>query len=197
MKNIGLYFGSFNPIHLGHLIIADYFANTKELDEVWLVVSPHNPLKENQSLADERHRFEMVKRAIEGNQKLNACAIEFDLPRPSYTIDTMHALVRQWPNFQFTILMGEDALQSLHLWKQYKELLSEFAIQVFPRQMQEEKKEAPVLKEKYKDIRFVEAPLMGISSTAIREKIKAGASVRYLIVDQVVNYITDHKLYLS
>ena len=195
MKKIGLYFGSFNPIHNGHLGIADYFAKSGELNEVWLVVSPHNPLKENNTLAADHHRLEMARLAVEGYRNIQICDIEFDLPRPSYTIDTMQALKSFWPEYQFTIIMGEDSLQSLHLWKNYRELIETYSIRVFPRDKNPINRHFSVLEDNHKDIRLVDAPLIEISSTQIREKIKFGQNIDYLTANVVVTYISTHHLY--
>ena len=195
MKKIGLYFGSFNPIHNGHLGIADYFAKSGELNEVWLVVSPHNPLKENNTLAADHHRLEMARLAVEGYRNIQICDIEFDLPRPSYTIDTMQALKSFWPEYQFTIIMGEDSLQSLHLWKNYRELIETYSIRVFPRDKNPINRHFSVLEDNHKDIRLVDAPLIEISSTQIREKIKFGQNIDYLTANAVVTYISTHHLY--
>lgn len=195
MKKIGLYFGSFNPIHNGHLGIADYFAKSGELNEVWLVVSPQNPLKENNTLAPDHHRLEMARLAVEGYRNIQICDIEFDLPRPSYTIDTMQALKSFWPEYQFTIIMGEDSLQSLHLWKNYRELIETYSIRVFPRDKNPINRHFSVLEDNHKDIRLVDAPLIEISSTQIREKIKFGQNIDYLTANAVVTYISTHHLY--
>lgn len=195
MKKIGLYFGSFNPIHNGHLGIADYFAKSGELNEVWLVVSPQNPLKENNTLAPDHHRLEMARLAVEGYRNIQICDIEFDLPRPSYTIDTMQALKSFWPEYQFTIIMGEDSLQTLHLWKNYRELIETYSIRVFPRDKNPINRHFSVLEDNHKDIRLVDAPLIEISSTQIREKIKFGQNIDYLTANAVVTYISTHHLY--
>ncbi len=195
MKKVGLYFGSFNPIHNGHLSIANYFASTGELDEVWLVVSPHNPLKENKTLAPDHHRLEMANLAVDSHPKIKVCDIEFDLPRPSYTIDTMQSLKSFWPDYQFTIIMGEDSLRSLHLWKNYRELIETYSIRVFPRSKQVSEEPVQVLEDAHKDIRMVDVPLIEISSTEIREKVKNQLGIDYLTVNQVVRYISDHHLY--
>ncbi|MFM9985931.1 MAG: nicotinate (nicotinamide) nucleotide adenylyltransferase [Flavobacteriales bacterium] len=195
MKKVGLYFGSFNPIHNGHLGIANYFANSGELDEVWLVVSPHNPLKENKTLAPDRHRLEMANLAVEGHPNIKVCDIEFDLPRPSYTIETMKSLESFWPDYQFTIIMGEDSLRSLHLWKNYRELIESYSICVFPRHKKIGEASVPVLDDAHKDIRIVDAPLIEVSSTEIRDRVKNQLEINYLTVNQVVRYISDHHLY--
>lgn len=197
MKKVGLYFGSFNPIHNGHLRIADFFATSGELDEVWLVVSPHNPLKENKTLAADHHRLAMARLAVEDHPSIRVCDIEFELPRPSYTIDTMRALAGKWPDHQFTILMGEDSLRSLHLWKNYQELIENYAIRVFPRHQQSDPTPIAVLEEKHNDIRMVDAPLIEISSTRIRAKILAGEKIDYDTVFPVITYITANNLYQS
>jgi nicotinate-nucleotide adenylyltransferase len=133
MKKIGLYFGSFNPIHIGHLIIAEYFANQSDFDEIWLVVSPHNPLKQQNELAPDFHRLEMVKMAIGDNPILKACDFEFHLSKPSYTIQTLDALKVEYPDHQFSMICGQDTINSIHLWKDFNKILDAFPIFVFPR----------------------------------------------------------------
>ena len=195
MKKVGLYFGSFNPIHNGHLSIANYFASSGELDEVWLVVSPHNPLKENKTLAPDHHRLEMANLAVEGLPNIKVCDIEFDLPRPSYTMDTLQSLKSFWPDYQFTIIMGEDSLRSLHLWKNYRELIESYSIRVFPRSKKHSEMPVQVLKDAHKDIRIMDAPLLEVSSTEIRERVKNHQEIDHLTVNQVVRFISDHRLY--
>lgn len=186
MKKVGLYFGSFNPVHTGHLIIAEYFATRTELDEVWLVVSPQNPFKVNSDLAPEQHRLEMVKLAIHDNPILQTCAIEFELEKPSYTVNTLRVLSKNFPKYSFTLLIGEDNIPSFHKWMEYEFILDNYAVRVFPRLHNSNRSEIRLIG---KDVKMVDAPLIEISSTYIRESIKLGKSIRYLTSDVVVNYI--------
>ena len=133
MKKIGLYFGTFNPIHVGHLIIANYLANNSDLNEIWFVVSPHNPLKDKSNLLEDHHRLAMVQRAVEDNIKLKASSIEFDLPKPSYTVFTLQSLKEKYPSTKFSLILGEDNLRTLHKWKNYEVILQNHAIYVYPR----------------------------------------------------------------
>jgi nicotinate-nucleotide adenylyltransferase len=131
--NIGLYFGTYNPIHVGHLIIANHMVDNSELDQVWLVVSPQNPLKNKATLLADYHRLALVEIAVEGNVKLKASNIEFDLPKPSYTIDTLTYIHEKYPDHNFSIIMGEDNLRTLHKWKNYEQILNNHNIYVYPR----------------------------------------------------------------
>ncbi|NNE55259.1 MAG: nicotinate-nucleotide adenylyltransferase, partial [Flavobacteriales bacterium] len=133
MKRVGLYFGTFNPIHIGHLIIANYMANHTDLDEVWLVVTPHNPFKDQSALLPDHHRLQMAYLAIKDNMKLQVSDIEFDLPKPNYTINTLESLVEKYPDHKFTLIMGEDNLRSFDRWKRYEDILASFPIKVYPR----------------------------------------------------------------
>lgn len=189
-RNIGLFFGSFNPIHVGHLIIANYMANHTDLDEVWLVVSPHNPLKQKSSLANSFDRLEMVNLALSDADNLQASQIEFSLPQPSYTIDTLTHLSEQYPSYGFTLIMGADNLYSLHRWKNYKLLLRDYKIAVYPR---------PGFQghelETHPSVTVTDTPLMELSSTFIREAVKAGRSIRFFVPDAVMDFIDKKGLY--
>ena len=132
-KNIGLYFGSFNPIHIGHLILANYLAEHSNLDEIWLVVTPQNPFKDKKSLLDNASRLEMVALSLKEYDKLKPCDIEFHLPQPNYTIDTLIHLEEKYPQHSFSLIMGEDNLKSFHKWKNYEVILSRYLIYVYPR----------------------------------------------------------------
>ena len=132
-KKIGLYFGSFNPIHIGHVIIANYLVEYSDLDEMWFVVSPQNPLKDKKTLLEEHLRYEMVQLVCEEYPKFRANSIEFSLPKPSYTIDTLTALQEKYPQHKFTLVLGEDNLYTLHKWKNYEILLSKYDILIYPR----------------------------------------------------------------
>ena len=194
MKRVGLYFGSFNPIHIGHLIVADYFASLPEYDEVWLVISPQNPLKPLAQLADEAHRLEMVKFATEDNDRLRYCDIEFNLPRPSYTCDTLRVLREKYPSHNFTLIMGEDNKPTFHLWKDYLFILGNFPVRIFPRHGITHAEN--IEWSKY-DVQLVPAPRIEISSTTIRARIAAHSSVQYILPLSVSDYISRHQLYIK
>jgi nicotinate-nucleotide adenylyltransferase len=194
VKNIGLYFGSFNPVHIGHLIIAEYFATQTDLDEVWFIISPHNPLKESSQLAPEEHRLKMVQLAVKGSPYLQASDIEFAMEKPSYTYKTLQSLTDTFPKYSFTLIMGQDNMPSFHLWKEYEWILKNFAVVVFPRP-NVTMLESPIDWGKY-DLKIIAAPQMEISATQIRKQIAAKQSVRYMLTDDVNDYIERHKLYL-
>jgi nicotinate-nucleotide adenylyltransferase len=182
---VGLYFGSFNPIHHGHLVIANYILEHAHLDQVWFVVSPQNPLKRSASLLNEYHRLHLVRLAVEGENRLKASDIEFKLPKPSYTVDTLTYLQEKFPTDQFSIIMGSDSFQNLSKWKNHQWLVRNYPIYVYRRP---EHESLPV----YPDamhVEIVHAPLLPISSTDIRDKIKKGQSVRYLLPDSVLEEI--------
>lgn len=199
MKKVGLYFGSFNPIHLGHLVIANFIVKNHDFDEVWFVVSPQNPFKQSQNLAHENDRAEMVKLAIDGNEKLKLSTVEFDLPKPSYTIDTLHHLKNLNDGISFSIIMGEDNIMHLHKWKSYKEIIDNYPVYVYPRLSEGNYsaiKESDFPEEiKTGDYTLVDAPIIELSSTIIRKAIKEGNSIRYLVRDEVLEYINSEGLY--
>jgi nicotinate-nucleotide adenylyltransferase len=186
---IGLYFGSFNPIHVGHLIIANFMAYNTGLEQVWLVVSPQNPLKSGGSLLNEYDRLYLVQMAIENEPRLKVSNIEFSLPNPSFTIDTMTYLEEKYPEHEFSIIMGSDSLENLPRWKNYEQLLARFPVFVYIRPGHEAKK--------YPDsqITICEAPLLDISSSRIRKMIKAGKSVRFMIPERVYEYMLSNRYY--
>ncbi len=187
---IGLFFGSFNPIHVGHLIIANYMATQTDLDKVWLVVSPHNPLKPKKSLARDYDRLHLVRLGIGDNPLLEASNIEFSLPKPSYTVDTLAHLKEKYPEREFALIMGGDNLATLHLWKNYELLLANFDIYVYKRNAAEPGQWAA-----HPRVRICEAPLLDISATYVRECLRTGKSVRYLVPDAVFEYLEGSKLY--
>lgn len=201
MKKVGLYFGTFNPIHVGHLIIANYMADFTELDEVWLIVSPQNPFKQKNSLLPDYHRLALVRIAVEDNPKVKVNEIEFSLPKPSYTIHTLLALEEKHPDHRFALLMGEDNLRTLHKWKSYEDILSTHKIYVYPRvltpQEQEDLKEHDTKLEaiESENIIKVDAPVMKLSASFIRKAIKDGRDVRYLLTEPVNNYIQEMHFY--
>lgn len=189
---VGLYFGSFNPIHHGHLIIANYILDHSDLDQLWFVISPQNPLKPSASLLNEYHRLFLVQLAIEGEKNLKASDIEFKLPKPSYTVDTLTYLQEKYPNHQFAIIMGSDSLQNLPKWKNYQWLLQHYPIYVYKRP---EHETIPAYPEAL-SIQVMHAPLLPISSTTIRQHIKEGKSIRYLVPDAVREEIEKSGYYL-
>ncbi len=187
---VGLFFGSFNPIHIGHLIIANYMANYTPLKEVWLVVSPHNPLKVKSGLADMYDRLEMVRLATEPSPNLKVSDIEFKLPQPSYTVDTLAHLEEKHPGRQFALIMGADNLVSLKKWKNYELLLRKHEIYVYPRPGSD-------LSEwqNHPSIKITETPQMEISSTFIRNSIKDNKSIQFLVPEVVIDFMEKKSLY--
>jgi nicotinate-nucleotide adenylyltransferase len=198
MKKVGLYFGTFNPIHVGHLIIANYMADYTSLDEVWLVVSPQNPLKKKESLLTDFHRLSLVRIAVEDNNKLKACNEEFGLPIPSYTINTLTHLKEKFNDCSFSLIMGEDNLRSFHKWKNYENILKDHDIFVYPRILTEQEiEENDNVKQKinHENIKRCEAPIMKISSSFIRKAIKNNKDVRYLLTTKVHKYLDEMNFY--
>lgn len=188
---VGLLFGSFNPIHTGHLILANYMATNTDLDQVWLVVSPQNPFKPSASLLPEFDRLHMARLAVDDNLDLNVSDIEFKMPKPSYTIDTLAYLTDKYPSYQFVLIMGEDNLPTLPKWKNYEQILHYYEVYVYPRAgtPQTELKNHPKVK-------MVNAPAMDISATFIRDAVRNGKSIRYLVPEAVETYIKFKKLLL-
>jgi len=190
-KRVGLFFGSFNPIHTGHLIIAEYMATHTDLEQVWFVVSPHNPLKQRSTLANDFDRLHMVQLAIDDNPKLKASNIEFSLPKPSYTVDTMVYLHEKYPQHQFSLIMGGDNLESIHKWKNYEILLERYSIHIYNR----EGAALDLSAHKNADIKVYEVPMIAISSTYIRQSIASGLSIRYLVPESVYQFLDGSRLY--
>ena len=198
MKKIGLYFGTFNPIHVGHLIIANYMADYTELDEVWLVVSPQNPLKKKETLLKDHHRLSLVRIALEDNTKLMASNIEFDLPIPSYTINTLVHLKEKHETYEFHLIMGEDNLRSFHKWKNQEEIINNHKIFVYPRILTEQEMEDNTIEFSsfnHSNVIRCQAPIMKISSSFIRKAIKNGKDVRYLLTPEVFKYVDEMNFY--
>ncbi|MFK7775986.1 MAG: nicotinate (nicotinamide) nucleotide adenylyltransferase [Saprospiraceae bacterium] len=189
-KKVGLFFGSFNPVHVGHLIIGNYMATQTDLDEVWLVVSPQNPLKKKNTLARDFDRLHLVRLAIEDCPNLKASNIEFDLPKPSYTIDTLTYLNEAHPDKDFVLIMGGDNLGTLHKWKNYEQILTHHQIYVYQRPNYELGDLAT-----HPSIKIFEAPLMQISASYIRKCIQEGNSIQYLVTQPVFEYINSSSLY--
>ena len=188
---IGLFFGSFNPIHSGHLAIAEYMVENTDLDEVWFIVSPQNPFKPAASLLPDEDRLTMVNLAINNNSKLKAFDVEFNLPKPSYTINTLNHLKEKFPQHQFVLIIGEDNLPAFHQWKDYEQILKECIVYVYPRSNVE--MTTMHFHPKIKVIK--DAPLMDISATDIRYAIKQGEKVGNKLPDTVWKYIKERGLY--
>ncbi|MCR5589824.1 MAG: nicotinate-nucleotide adenylyltransferase [Bacteroidales bacterium] len=192
MKRTALFFGSFNPIHVGHLIIANTMLQQEGIDEVWFVVSPHNPLKERATLLADHHRMQMVRRAIEDNYGMRACDIEMHLPVPSYTVVTLAALGEKYPDREFCLIMGSDNLDSLHKWRNYEHILENYRIYVYPRPGSER-----CARREHPNVTMVDVPMIDISSSYIRAQIAARKDVRYLLTEPVYKYLTEMHFYES
>lgn len=189
--HIGLYFGSFNPIHVGHLIVANTMATATDLEQVWFIVSPQNPFKKNKSLLHEFDRYDMVERAISENSRLKASDIEFSMPRPSYTIDTLIRLQEKYPQHQFKLIIGEDNLDQFANWKNYDKILDYFGLYVYPRP-----KAVESTFKQHPNVRLVESPLLDISATYIRDCLKQNRSIRYMVPEVVEEMILRKKFYI-
>lgn len=188
--NIGLYFGSFNPVHMGHLILAQTMLNETPVDAVWFVISPQNPFKKKQNLLNEYDRLRMVEIATLDNKRLHASNVEFSLPRPSYTIDTLTHLRDIYRSYHFNLIMGSDNLQHLHKWKKSEAILKYYPIYAYPRINTQRSS-----LEDLDSVTIVEAPLLNISATYIRQCIQRNKSIKYLIPESVREYILQNKLY--
>ena len=189
---IGLYFGTFNPIHIGHLAIANHMAEYSDLDKIWMVITPHNPFKKKSSLLDNNHRYQMVVEAVEAYDKIEPSNIEFNLSQPNYTVNTLIHLVEKYPQHEFCLIMGEDNLKSLHKWKNYEVILEHHDIYVYPR-ISEGTVETQF--DNHPKIHKVDAPIMEISSTMIRKGIKDGKNTRPLLPPEVYTYIDQMNFY--
>lgn len=189
---IGLFFGSFNPIHMGHLIIANVMAENADLNKVWLVVSPQNPLKPSKGLLHEFDRYDMVKAAIADNYKLEVSDVEFHLPKPSYTIHTLAHLTEKHPGKEFKLILGEDNLENFTKWKNYEEILRHYGLYVYPRPNVTNSE----LK-RHSNVKMIDAPLLDISATYIRNCIRSNRSIRYLVPDVVEQMIRTKQFYKS
>jgi nicotinate-nucleotide adenylyltransferase len=187
---IGLFFGSFNPVHTGHLIIANYMATQTDLAKVWMVLSPQNPLKQKKTLANDFVRLHLLQLAIGDNTLLMASNVEFGLPKPSYTVDTLTHLKEKYPQHEFALIMGGDNLATLHLWKNYETLLQNHDIYIYKRPNYDLGAFADNPR-----VKLMEAPMLDISATYIREQIKQGKSIRYLVTDAVCEYLETSKIY--
>ncbi|OJX30222.1 MAG: nicotinic acid mononucleotide adenylyltransferase [Chryseobacterium sp. 36-9] len=192
-KKIGLFFGSFNPIHIGHLILGNYILENSDMEELWFVVSPQNPFKDKKSLLKDHNRLDMVQLAIKNYPKMRASNVEFSLPTPSYTIDTLTYLQEKYPDYSFSLIMGEDNLGSLHKWKNYELLLKNHQIIVYPRIFGEDKKDKDYLQ--HDNISLIKAPVIELSATEIRNMIKEGKNVRPMLPPEVFEYLDGSSFY--
>jgi nicotinate-nucleotide adenylyltransferase len=199
---IGLYFGTFNPIHVGHLIIANYMADYTDLDEVWMVVSPQNPLKKKKSLLQDYHRLELVRLAIEDNERLKVTDVEFKLPKPSYTSHTLIHLEEKYPQHEFSLIMGEDNLRTLDKWRNHEDIIERHKLYVYPRPLtHEEIAEIKLLGDSvssfsaHRNVIMCDAPVMKLSASFIRNAIKEGKDVRYLLTENVFDYVDKMNFY--
>ncbi len=193
MKHVGLFFGSFNPIHVGHLIIAQHILTHTELDKVWFVVSPQNPFKTKETLLADYHRLALVNLAIEDNPDFKALDIEFHLPKPSYTINTLTHLAEKYSDCKFHLIMGEDNLNTLHKWKNAEEIARQFPVIVYPRIDMEATADTDFISSL--QLSRCDAPIVKISSSYIRDLIKDERSTNYVLPEKVKNYIEEMHFY--
>lgn len=188
---IGIFSGSFNPIHIGHLILADYITEFTDVDEIWFSVTPHNPLKDTSELLDENIRYEMVSKALEPYSKFKVSNFEFTLPRPSYTINTLEALSENYPEHEFSLILGADNWDNFHQWKDYKTILDKFHIYVYPRLGYT----LSISKALRGKVEGLESPIIEISSTFVRNSIAEGKFLKAFLPDAVYTYIKEKDLY--
>ena len=182
--NVGLYFGSFNPVHIGHMAIANYMVEFGGIDQLWFVVTPHNPLKKKYNLLNDYDRLEMMHLAVGKDHRFRVCDIEFRLPKPSYTIDTLTYITEKYPAHNFSVIMGSDNMKNLHKWKNHDSILQHYEIIVYPRRGFD-----PGNYQHQNNIRIVEAPIIEISSTFIRESVKSGKNICHFLPPGVWDYI--------
>ena len=192
LKKTGLFFGSFNPIHIGHLIIANYMVEHSDLDEIWLIITPHNPHKLKKTLLNDHQRLTMLRLAVENYPNLFASNIEFALPQPNYTVNTLAYLHEKYPDRDFVLLMGQDNLASFHKWKNYQYILDYYQIFVYPRIT--DKKGLPEI-ENHVSVTKIKAPIIEISATQIRNDIKQAKNVRPMLPSEVFKYIDEMNFY--
>ena len=192
MKKIGLFFGTFNPVHIGHLIIANHIAEFSDLDEVWLVVTPQNPFKKKASLLDNYHRLEMVYRATEDYENLRPSNVEFNLTPPNYTSHTLAVLEEKYPNKNFSLIMGEDNLRNFHKWKNHDAILDRCDLMVYPR-ISDEAKDYPM--KNHPKVHFIDAPVIEISASFIRKSIAERKNVRPLLPYETWKYLMEMNFY--
>ena len=202
--NVGLYFGTFNPIHVGHMVIANYMSEHTGLDQVWFVVTPQNPLKNKKSLLQDSHRLALVREAVDESPNLKASDIEFGLSQPNYTTNTLAHLLEKYPKYAFSLIMGEDNLRNFHKWRNYEHILKEHQIFVYPRVLTlQEQSEGTTMNnsqieklKKEKNVVYCEgAPVMKISASFIRHAIKEGKDVRFLLTEPVHKYVEEMHFY--
>jgi nicotinate-nucleotide adenylyltransferase len=194
---VGLFFGSFNPIHVGHLIIANHLAEHSNLDQIWMVVTPHNPLKEKKSLLDDYHRLHLVSLATDEYLKIKSSDFEFKLPQPNFTVNTLAHFQEKFPKNEFSLIIGEDNLKNFKKWKNYEVILENHFIYVYPRIDKSIDKNQKHGFENHSKIIKIDAPIVEISSTYIRENIKSGKNVKPLLSTEVWNYIEKCGFYLK
>lgn len=192
MKKIGLFFGSFNPIHIGHLILANYILEHSDLEELWFVVSPQNPFKDKKSLLKDNNRLDMVQLALKNYPKMRASNVEFSLPKPNYTIDTLTYLHEKFPDVSFSLIMGEDNLKGLPKWKNSEVLIQNHQIIVYPRVFEDRSDEDFV---QHENIEKINAPIIELSATEIRNMIKEGKNVRPMLPPEVFEYLDGSSFY--
>ncbi|MEQ8924185.1 MAG: nicotinate (nicotinamide) nucleotide adenylyltransferase [Fulvivirga sp.] len=188
---VGLFFGSFNPIHIGHLIVANVMVENTSVSQVWFIISPQNPFKKRSSLLHEFDRFDLVNAAIHDNYNLKASDVEFNMPKPSYTIDTLAYLSEAHPDKKFKLIIGEDNLKSFPKWKNADQILEYYSLLVYPRPNAQ-----PSDLIKHPKVQMIKAPMIDISATFIRKSIKNGKSIKYLVPESVEDLIRGKKLYL-
>ncbi|MEC5158579.1 nicotinate (nicotinamide) nucleotide adenylyltransferase [Chryseobacterium sp. MP_3.2] len=193
MKKIGLFFGSFNPIHIGHLILANYILENTDMEELWFVVSPQNPFKDKKSLLTDHNRLDMVQVALKNYPKMRASNVEFSLPKPSYTIDTLTYLHEKYPDFSFALIMGEDNLKSLGKWKNSETLIKNHQIIIYPRISEAESDHSQYIKHEH--ISMIDAPIIELSATKIRQMIKEGKNIRPMVPPEVFEYLDGSSFY--
>ena len=194
-KKVGLFFGTFNPIHVGHLIIANHMAEFSGLDEVWLVVTPHNPHKKKNTLLEDTHRLAMVRIATESYPKLKASTVEFDLPQPNYTVNTLTVLEEKYPTKEFCLIMGEDNLKNLHKWKNYEVILERHPIFIYPRISKNTEDNSNSILNKNNSVTFINAPKVELSSTFIRKSIALNKNIKPMLSKNVWHYIDEMNFY--
>ena len=188
---VGLFFGSFNPVHVGHMVLANYMLGFTDLEKVWFVISPHNPLKKKASLLHERHRLQLVQAAIGNNNRMKASDVEFRLPQPSYTVNTLAHLQEKYPGHRFALIMGADNLAGFHKWKNYEAILEHYELYVYPRQDGFPETELSA----HPHVKLIPAPRIEISSTMIRQGIKDKKDLRYFLAPAVWDYIKEMHFY--
>lgn len=193
MKKVGLFFGSFNPIHIGHLILANYILENSDMEELWFVVSPQNPFKDKRSLLNDHNRLDMVQLALKNYPKMRASNVEFSLPKPSYTIDTLTYLQEKYPDHSFSLIMGEDNLVNLSKWKNAETLMKNYHIIVYPRLHEE--KVSEITEPVHENVSLIKAPVIELSATEIRKMIKEGKNVRPMLPPEVFEYLDGSAFY--